>query len=108
MTTTRRGFVALAALALAWTLPLGAVAQEDDTTTTTVEIEISATSITSTTEGTQEAVTGASGGSSGPDDTLPFTGSSPQEMAKVAYLALGAGVVLLAMARRRPGGAGSD
>lgn len=106
MTSTREGILALAALVLAWTLPLGAVAQEDDTTTTTVEIEISATSITSTTEGTQAGDTGARGG---PDDTLPFTGSSPQEMAKVAYFALGAGVVLLAITRReRPEGTKPD
>lgn len=109
MTRTREKILALVALVLAWTLPLGAVAQEDDTTTTTVEIEISATSITSTTEGTEEADTDVSGGSEGPDDTLPFTGSSPQAMGIVAYFALGAGVLLLMITRReRVEGAKTD
>lgn len=109
MTTTRKGILALAALVFVGMLSLGAVAQEGDSTTTTVEIEISATSITSTTEGTQEADTDASGGSDGPDDTLPFTGSSPQAMATVAYVALGAGVLLLAITRRERGiGAKTD
>lgn len=96
----RASVIGCAALVALWVLPLAAAAQEDPgSTTTTVEIETSATSITSTTE--TDSVAGGETSES-PGDTLPFTGPPSQALAAAAALAIVAGILLVVLSGRSP------
>lgn len=104
MANIHRVFLVLVALVAVVLVPLTATAQQE-ATTTTAEIEISATSITSTTEG---SAVGSGGESPTTEDTLPFTGTGSSHLVGVALIALLSGAALIALTRHHREDAKTD